>query len=270
MDKLRKQSLEQFSKSVEEGLPFAEDFIKKSSDIEDNALLARNLSEQALAQQVLKNTGVPIPNKVNEDFLAQIMKERYPEMEPNIRLSDVGGAGEYGKGQIDLNKYLAKNQPIENTVGTMLHEAGHQYDDQILGQTGKNLDLKTLRDLKASGMDLKNADPAQVYEMYAKGHHSNIPNLREGSFGLGALKSYLKSGTFKALPLVGPAVGVAAALDSGDASAAVPVLGEADSVGESPEEEKMMLNEISARKNYDNSPAAADAKRAALTNLLKK
>lgn len=114
-------------------------------------------------------------------------------------------------------------------VGKLLHEAGHQYDDKMkvidpktnLPHIGKELDLGTLRKARDSGVDLKNLDPSQVYEMYAKGHHANIPDLREGSYGLGALKSMLKSGTFKALPVIGTAATAAAALSAPDASAAI-------------------------------------------------
>lgn len=223
----RRKLLEAYVKQLKEGIPFADDYIDKSSDIEENALLARNLSEQALANEVMKNTGIPVPDKTSslskkEDFLNRIVKERYPELEPKVRIKDLDGSlGQYGQGEIDINKWLVGKDNMDSVLGTTLHEAGHQYDDQILKHQGKNLDLKALRDLRKDGFDLKNADPAQVYEMYSKGHHANIPNLREGSFGLGALKSYLKSGTFKALPIIGGAATAAAALSSPDASAAV-------------------------------------------------
>lgn len=249
----RKKALELFAKQIEEGLPFAEDFIPKDRDIENNALRARDLSEEALAHQVMKNTGIPIPNNnaprlKKEDFLNRLVQERYPELTPNVQL---GNEDSYLRGNI----LVRDNKDLTETVGKSLHEAGHQYDNQILGTRGENLDLKTLRYMKKSGLDLKNMDPAQVYEMYAKGHHQNIPNLREGTYGLGALKSYLKSGTFKALPIIGPALGAAAALSSGDASAAVPLLSEADDVGMSSDDEKQMLAEHNARVNYDKSPA---------------
>lgn len=266
MDDNRKKALELYSKQISEGLPFAEDFIKGSSDIEDNALLARNLSEQALAHQVLKNTGVPIPDKgasisKQEDFLNRLVKERYPELEPNVRVRDIsGGVGQYGQGQIDMDKTLYGAFTPERNVGTLLHEAGHQYDDQVLNKIGKNLDLKTLRDAKKSGIDLKSMDPAQVYELYAKGHHANIPDLREGTFGLGALKSYLKSGNFKSL--AGPAIGVGltAAMMPEDASAAdfIPGLDQASNAG-SAMDDREMQTEVKALQNYDNSQARRDA-----------
>lgn len=267
----RSKLLEEFSKQLSQGLPFAEDFIEKGSNVEDNALLARNLSEDALGHQVLKNTGIPIPGKEAssskvEDFLNRIHSERYPELTSNVKLGD--GYAQYGGGQIDIGKNMAKNSPIESVVGKTLHEAGHQYDDQILGKLGKDLNLRNLRNAKNAGFDLKGMDPAQVYEYYSKGHHQTIPNLREGSFGLGALKSMLKNGAFKALPLVGPALGAAMSLDSDNAAAAVPILNEAEPVGESPEQENQMLAEIQAKKNYVSSPAA-QARKIAIANLKK-
>lgn len=253
----RKKTLELFAKQLSEGLPFAEDFISGTNDIENNALMARNLSEDALAQQVLKNTGIPIPGKgaspaKTEDFLNRIVAERYPEFkDPNVRL---GNEDSYYKKQITIDP---KKNSITETVGKALHEAGHKYDDEVLNKMGQNLDLADLRKAKASGLDLKNMDPAQVYELYAKNHHAQIPDLREGTFGLGALKSMMKTGNFKQLagPVAGLGLGAVGALASGDASAAIPVLDQAENAGESPEEEAQMLAEHNARVNYDNSPA---------------
>lgn len=241
-------------------------------------LQARNLSEEALAHEVMKNTGVPIPDKGasilrKEDFLNRILEERYPELDTELNITDAAGKGNYGaydpnKGLIEINPKIAQTD-LRKSLGTALHEAGHQYDDKILKfnspkelLTGKNADSQLNLD-KAFTKFLdseKLPDPSKLYEVAAKGHHANIPNLREGSYGLGALKSMLKSGTFKQLaggiPVIG---GAAAAMMSGDASAAVPVLGDADNVGESKEEEFQMLAEDKARKDYNNSQARKDA-----------
>jgi hypothetical protein len=265
----RKKVLEDYAKDVEKGLPFAEDYIKKTPDIYDNALSARNLSEEALAQKVLDNTGIPIPDKTSslsrkEDFLNQILNERYPEFEPKMSFKDMNGSvGEYQGGKIFLNKNLAKDRDIQKLTADVFHEGAHKYDDvkKIIPTITQDDFNKELRKLKSSGFDLKNADPAQVYELIAKNHHAQIPNLREGTFGLGALKNYLKSGTFKALPIVGPAIGAAAALSSGDVSAAVPILSEAESLG--PEKG----SEDYAIENPQRDPAV---RRAVLERLLRK
>jgi hypothetical protein len=264
MSDARRKALEEYAKSVEEGLPFSEDFIGKTRDVEDDALRARNFSEEALASKVLKDTGIPIPGKEaprlkQEDFLNRLVKERYPELEPNVVLEPSDYAGGYHKGKIDINSDMAKIWTPERKVGTLLHEAGHQYDDQVLGKVGKNLDMGTLRKMQAKGMDLKQLDPTTVYEMYAQSHHANIPDLREGTFGLGALKNYLKKGTFRGIAPIG--IGAALTAASGDASASdfVPLLDQASDIGESRDEEAEMLGESKGATAYNKSQARRDA-----------
>ena len=255
----RKKLLEQFSRQLAEGNPLAEDFVNMKRSPMSQSIQARDLAEDALAHQVLKNTGVPIPapsasRLKQEDFLNRIMKERYPELEPDVRLSSLGdNLGQYGEGIIDVNRDLRKD-PIKS-VSTALHEAGHQYDDRILKFDGTDdIAKKQLIKNVPEGRILRDLDPMQMSEIINKGHHARIPNLRDAdSYGLGALKSMMKSGTFKqaagALPLVG---GLAAAAMTGDAMAAVPILGEADDIGEADRD----LHE--ARK-YQVSPAGQDA-----------
>lgn len=280
VDKARLKALEDYAKEVEQGLPFAEGYINKDSNIEKNALRARSLAEDSLAQQVLKNTGIPIPDDTaptgkKADFLSRVFKERYPELEPNIKvlpdekISSIIGhpmAGfyqpetEFKKPEIVVNESEFKRGGAVKGLGTMLHEAGHQYDDKILKAATDELDLETLRKLVRQGVDLKNMDPAQVYELYAAKHHAQIPKLREGTYGLGALKSYLKSGTFKALPIIGTAAAGAAALSSPDASAAamdMAIPGGLESLGPSEED--------AAIENPQANPAA---RKAALQKLM--
>lgn len=228
MANARKKALEDFAKDVERGIPLAEDYVGKSGDVYDDALRARNLSEEALAQKLLDDTSISIPDRKaplskKEDFLNQILEQRYPELKKQMQFKDMDNAiGLYQDGNILINKELAKNRSPQKLVADVLHEGGHAYDEVKNLVTPDQVEdfNKELRKLKASGFDLKNADPAQVYELMAQKHHAKIPNLREGTYGLGALKSYLKSGTFKALPIIGTAATAAAALSSPDASAA--------------------------------------------------
>lgn len=271
MDNTRKQALERFAKDVEKGIPLAEDYVGKTDNPLIDALRARNLSEETLAQKVLQNTGIPIPDKTSsmskkEDFLNRILQERYPEFEPGVKFEQMDDAvGKYKDGKILLNKDLAKTRGIEKLTSDVLHEGAHKYDEaeNIVPLVSSDDFNKELRKLKASGFDLKNADPAQVYEMMAKQHHAKIPNLREGTFGLGALKSYLKSGTFKGIPLVGTALGAGLAALSGEANAAsaLPVLGEASDVGPEKGSEDWDI------ENPQKNPAA---RKAALQKLLSK
>lgn len=257
-DRLYKKKLEDFSKDIGEGLTEAGDYIPKSSDLMENALEARNLSEDALAHQVLKNTGVPIPGKGAtksqvENFLNDLAKERYPELKNSKigleNLSDAYGTFDPKTGLIEVNKDLARTSPLK-TTSTVLHELGHKYDNDILNyKGGGGLANKDFRLGKQAGTITKQTDPLAIYEAAAKTHHAQIPKLREGSYGFGALKSLLKNGTFRGLAPLAIGAGLAT---SGDVSASdfIPGLDQAENVGESPEDENIMLAEDKARKNY--------------------
>lgn len=264
----RRKALEDYAKDVELGMPQAEDYVGKSGDVFGDALRARNLAEEALAQKVLDNTGIPIPDKTSpisrkEDFLNRILQERYPEIKNPIELKNMSGnAGEYLGDKVSLNKDLIKNRDIIKLTSDVLHEGGHGYDDAKKLVTPDMVDdfNKELRRLRAEGYDLKNMDPSEVYEAMAGKHHAKIPKLREGTYGLGALKSLAKSGTFKALPIIGTAATAAAALSSPDASAAagdILVPGGLDSLG--PSEEDAAI---------ENPQANPELRKAALQKLM--
>lgn len=258
----RRKALELLAK----GKISTDSLINPNQSMLDKALDARDLNQSALAAKVFKDTGIPIPGRNAkaskiEDFYGQLAQERYPELkDTTIDLADLSkenARGQYFSGDknkwIELQKDLWKKNP-ESAAGTLFHELGHAYDDQVLGQRGKPLQT-----------NLKLPDsmsPEQAYEIMSNKHHTDfIPGKREvGSFGKGALESLMKNGTFRqvaaGLPLVG---GAAAAAMSGDAMAAVPVLGEAGEVGESSDSEKQMLNEYDAKANYNKSQARKDA-----------
>lgn len=227
----RRKVLELFSKQLQSGNPLMEDFIDPSQDMVDKAFDARDLAQESLANEVLKKTDVAIPGKGStksqvEDFYNRVLKERYPEMEPNVQVADLAkerASGMYHNGKIGLDIGRVRDEDIRKSVSTMLHEGGHQYDEHILDKFGKPVKFEENKIMKGipSGRALNDIDPAQAYEILGKKHHAQIPNLREGTFGLGALKSMLKSGTFKALPVIGTAATAAAALSSPDASAAI-------------------------------------------------
>lgn len=88
------------------------------------------------------------------------------------------------------------------------------------------------------------------YEKYRK--RGTKGSFTADSFGF---KNPASGKTLRALGPIGTLLGAGLALDSGDASAAIPILDQADSVGESSEDEAQMLAEIDALKSYDKSPA---------------
>jgi hypothetical protein len=287
----RKKALEDFAKDVERGIPLAEDYVGKSSNVMQDALRARNLAEESLAQKVLDNTGIPIPDQKTslskkQDFLSQILKERYPELEPNIQFDDLAkDIGQYKEGKISLNKELAKGRDIQKLTSDVLHEGAHQYDDvkKIIPSISQDDFNKELRKLKASGFDLKNADPAQVYEMIAGKHHAQVPKLREGTFGLGALKSYLKSGTFKGMA---PMLAKGAAAGAGGLASLAAEASDSEDLGNASEQSAMLreIDQANREKKMlgmipeQNKPAVEQdledqrlgLKRSALESLLKK
>lgn len=255
----RRKLLEAYAKQVSEGNPLAEDFLRSISPektdkwsldriMASRALQARDLAEDSLANEVLKNTGIPIPNDnaprlKKEDFLHRLIKERYPEIEPNVNLGLMLEDPTTPEGIFVPNSDTihVKNRPsILKNTSTALHEAAHQYDDNVLKFDGTDdVDFKNLKTNLNPKKLITDIDPAEAYEAIAKGHHANIPKLREGSFGLEALKSMVKSGTFKAIPVIGTAATAAAALSSPDASAAAldaVVPGGVESLGPSSED----------------------------------
>jgi hypothetical protein len=216
MDK--KKALELFTNDLRDyGSTDSGLLIPKSKDLRNSATNARDLAEDALAHQVLKETGVPIPGKGAsknqvENFLQDISKERYPELgDVDLEIGDnlpVEGNYSSKTGKIRLDKEMVRKDPVKAVSG-LLHENGHKYDDKILNYRGKEIDdaaFRKVRD-KIKGQ----VDPTDIYETVARsvGHHAEIPVMREGSFGLGALKSILKSGKFKSVAPLLLAKGVA-------------------------------------------------------------
>jgi hypothetical protein len=291
MASVRKKALEEYAKSVGGGNPLAEDFVGRSENPLRDALRARNLAEESLAQKVLDNTGIPIPDKTSrlsrkEDFLNQILQERYPELKTDVSFRDLdGNVGEYEGGKIFLNKNLANKRDLQQLTSDVLHEGAHGYDEakKILPRVTQDDFNREMRKLKASGFDLKNADPAQVYEMIAKKHHAQIPDLREGTFGLGALKSYLKSGTFKGMA---PVLAKGAAVGAGGLASLAAEASDAQEEGSSAEQ-AALLRDVDQRNRKkamlqavpeQNRPAVQDEleaqrlglRRSALEGLLRK
>lgn len=259
----RKKILDQYIKTFSENLDFPQEDLSLYNMVEDKnqplklALQSRGLSEEALAKKVLDNTGIPIPGKGAkaskwEDFLNRIVQEQYPEFDPKANVLDFTGDmsrahGFYDPkdGLIGINKNVITPENPFKPVATALHEAGHKYDDKVLNysmpetllqgdNSGIQLNKNQLYDevVNSRSTGLPDPSPMKMNEIASKGHHARIPNLRDGdSFGVGALKSYLKKGAFRAIPFIGPALAVNAAVSSKDVNAAVPILGEAEPLG---------------------------------------
>lgn len=217
----RKKALESYISDIKDyGSTDSGLLIPKRKDLRNSAFEARDLAEEALAHEVLKSTGVPIPSKGAsqsqvENFLQDLSKERYPELgdvdlEIGENMAETDGTYSPKTGKIRLDKEMVRKDPRKAVAG-LLHENAHKFDDRILNYSGKEIDDATFR--KFRNMFKGQVDPTDVYETVARsaGHHAEIPQLREGgSFGVAALKSMLKSGRFKSLaPLLGGTAGLA-------------------------------------------------------------
>jgi hypothetical protein len=259
---LKKEALEQFSKKLSSGDFSTGNLISPEGQLGRQAFSARDIAEQALANEFLKDTGLPIPDKFQttsqaEDFLSRSLKQVYPEFEPNLRLVSAKDAphlvkslGSYSpsSASILLNRDQFSPKDIRNLLATAFHEGAHKYDDKVLNYSVPKelmkergqLDFKKAYDV-AKELD-RPIDPTEMYEVAAKGHHARIPKLRDAdSFGLGALKSYLKSGTFKGLaPLLakGAMIGAGGLVSAAASAADMPDVGkpsEEDAAIENPQ-----------------------------------
>lgn len=278
---IKKEALEKYSKKLASGDYSSGNLILPEGPLGKQAFTARDIAEQALAHEFLKNTGLPIPDKFQtigkaEDFLNRSLQQVYPEFNPNLKLvsdKDVSylskslGAYDPSSSSILINREKFSPKDVRDLLATAFHEGAHKYDDKVLNyimpkelrKERGQLDFKKAYEI-AKELD-RPIDPTEMYEVAAKGHHARIPKLRDAdSFGLGALKSYLKSGAFKAIPIIGTAATGAAALSSPDASAGISdmlVPGGVESLG--PSEEDAII---------ENPQANPQLRKAALQRLM--
>lgn len=202
-------SLDELAKRLSVGDDDLSDLISKDASMSQKLTQARNMSEEALARQILKNTGVPIPGPGKtrgqvEDYLQRMLAETHPEVKSPVRIIDnptvqgelVSGYYSPVSKEIVVGSQVVKRSPTE-ALATVLHEGAHDYDSNQRGFTGVNrFKSEDVKDILKYRPD---ENPFALYEAGAKTHHANIPGLREGTFGFGGLKSYLKNGVFRAM-----------------------------------------------------------------------
>lgn len=248
------------------------EFLSKGRNNLDTAMKAGNTFEKSLGRQYLKQTGVSVPNYKNastdqlEKFSRDLLAEQNPEIKnTNVKvLPDLKDYGIYDPNTNTAGISKLKNKDIEEYTGTLLHEGGHSYDQKKgLYLNKDSVDIDSFDKFKKSklknmglkrGSDLAKQESSVINEIIQAGHHANIPDVREGTFGRANLLNIMKGKAVKSIPFIGPAlVGGATMLTTGDASAAtqsaIPILNEADSLG--PEADSLEATIEDPSKSYE-------------------
>jgi len=244
-----------------------DDLVGRTDNYANDTLRARNLEEKALGKLMLEQYKGKVPNTPDADFLEGLREQFLPDVKSKIELGDIPGAGGLYSPSRDLIK-VSPNQSLENITSALAHEGLHSRDlkakdyGDVYDLTSGSSVNKSLRQIapdliSESGLvkkpadllaKIKGTDIDEIKEALLKGHHG----LKRGAT---AAKANLPR-LIKGLPLLG--AGAAMLMNPEDASAAVPFLNEAEDVGESREEEGVMLAEDKARKDYKKSPAKLD------------
>lgn len=273
MDERYKQLLE-LLKVSEDDIPDLTGLVSDKGTPLDISRRVRNLSENALGDLYLKNTGVSIPNIKNasrgelESFLNKLKEEAYPDLgSTNVELVDKLDDS-FGYFDPNTNKViLARDSRPERLSGTLFHELGHAVDgadyesveDDVFDPVKKSkLREKGIK----SGSQLSRMNPYEVNEIIQSGHHASIPE-RKGSYGMSNLKNLMKGKNLRSMigPVAGLGLGAVSALVSGDATAAIPLLGDSEPLGP----EKGSIDDI-IENPRNLSP---EERKKALENLLK-
>jgi hypothetical protein len=265
----KKRILDAILKNAGQGEFGLDSFMQRDPNPIKDIYKANNLQESAMGKLALEQFKGKIPNvRTNQnelqDFAEGLREQFLPDVKSKIEIAP----GMEGYGSFSPKKDLIQLNPKRSATdfsADLLHEGLHSRDLKAndYGSIGRdlapgkslNMKLKSLApelvdeagnilDVNKMKQLIKSADINDLKEILLKGHHglkrgatvaqANIPRLLKG------------------LPVLGAA---GAALLSQDASAAVPLLNEADEVGESPADERQMLAEIEAKKAYNKSPA---------------
>lgn len=271
--------VKEYLKRVQSGDIEVDDLIDKGSDYIDNAYQARDIAEKALANKFLEQTGLPMPEKGMsssklEQITGDLFKQMYPDLpDPDIQvrsdLTEKGVAGLYypDKKLVQVNK----NLDDLDFVGKSLHELGH-YSDHV-GKNAGSIPVKQLTKAKKdamkdigikSGRELLKLDSQIPSEIMQLGHHATDDGR---SLALSKLTNFFKNKKFaKALPIIGPALGLGAAVTSGDVSAAVPIAQDIESLGPKSGSPESIIENPKA-SNEERQKAIEQIRKKQMTNL---
>ena len=220
--------------------------------------LPENLQKRGLATRVYQDAEKLTGRKVVPD---------YTQSPEGFNFHQKHGFGkDFGMSEDELISKLTPTENLQrNARKKALSDAMDLTADRIeeleLGNR-KNLDFWEISENMEKNLEKSSISPRNVDDL--------LGHARREALDTGSNKSaidwlrknkgkYLKGvkSFAGAIPIFG--TGLAAILSPEDASAAIPILDQAESVGETPEMENMLIAESQARKDYQQSPAARDA-----------
>lgn len=190
--------------------------------------------------------------KVREEKLDKAQKARISTPDRSVNLA---------QGSLDKDVLRASG----GSIGADLTEPVTKIKGTKKILTKEPIDMTSGVDFekKMKDLDLKQKLKSSFAQAAKSGDEEMMSKLRKIASKFGKAGS---SG-LKAIPVIGAAAGLA--MNPDDASAAIPILDSAESVGESPQTENQMLAETQSRMDYEESQASKDRK-AALAKLLNK
>lgn len=233
MDKDYLKRLEEVAKMAKYDYMDLSDILPENNNNLSNTIRYRDLMEESAANELLKNTGVSVPDikTANRDqiekFANDLLQENYgSDFKPNIV---IGTENSYNPKTrtITINEDAIKQNNLQKTVSNLMHEAGHEYDKKSglwVAPSKVEIDKLTparkqaLKEVGANSLQYSKHVPQEVMaEISQIGHHASIPE-RMKSFGRSALENLVKGKAFRSLAIPA-AVGTGVALSSGDAQA---------------------------------------------------
>jgi len=244
-----------------------DDIIDRSGNIIKDVYRANNSQEDAMGQLALEQFKGRVPNKGDSrtkvhDFIDEIMHQFVPDSKAMTLMKDKFGDPD-ANGMVTEGMFNPRLNTIQLTptddrsrlTSKVIHEGLHERDlrnndygdmvenltsgptfnkkisslaPELVDEAGNVLNSRSFKDI------IKHADLNDLKELLLKGHHglkrgatiarSNIPRM------------------LKEMPLLGATIGLGTAAYTGDSSAAVPVLNEADNAGD-PNEDRLMQGE---------------------------
>lgn len=243
----KEQLYKELAKRLREEGPNAniDDLIEMSGDSLENSRQSRDLLEQFIGSEMMKNTSLPVDfknDKAAKKTLEGLTSQYSDVMSPEWDVYDmgkktVGGLhtdGTFGANKRYLNKDVAGQLIAHEPIHKMVRDSGgSSIPDDVMNKF--KLDIMKEKGI-SGGLDLAKKGAMEAHEIMQAGHLNPAakvtPSLRNaiaaatGKFGKLA----------KSIPMVGPALAAGATmLATGDVSAATqaatPGLNEAENLG---------------------------------------